>query len=225
MILEAEGGAKIAAKLFIPVGRPPEESSRDRAVNEEKWIMSCISRDQAYTLLTEHLKTPNLIKHCLATEAIMRSLAGRFDRDPEIWGLAGLLHDIDLEVIDADMATHAAKGAEMLREAGVSDEICEAVMKHNAEGLGLKREGVFDHALAAAETITGLIVATALVLPDKKLASVKSKSVRKRMKEKSFARGARREVIMECEEIGIPLAEFIEISLESMRGVAEEIGL
>ena len=187
--------------------------------------MSCISRDRAYALLTEHLKTPNLVKHCLAAEAIMLSLAGRFDRDPEVWGLAGLLHDIDLEVIDADMATHAEKGAELLREAGVSEEICEAVMKHNAEGLGLKRESVFDHALAAAETITGLIVATALVLPDKKLASVKPKSVRKRMKERSFAKGARREVIMECEEIGIPLAEFIEISLEAMCGVAEEIGL
>ena len=187
--------------------------------------MAGISRERAYALLRENLTAPNLVKHCIATEAIMGRLAEHFGEDPEVWGTAGLLHDIDLETVDGEMTTHAARGAEMLRAAGASEAVCDAVMKHNAEGLGLTRESRFDHALAAAETITGLIVATALVLPDKKIASVKAKSVRKRMKEKSFAAGARREVILECEAIGIPIAEFIDLSLEAMRGVADELGL
>ena len=184
-----------------------------------------ITRDEALDLLRSHLNAPNLVKHCLATEAIMRRLAARFGEDPEVWGLAGLLHDVDLEIVGDDMAVHAAKGAAILAEAGVSAGICEVVRRHNAEGLGLARESTFDHALAAAETITGLIVATALVYPDKKLASVKPKSVRKRMKEKNFAAGARREVILECEEIGVPLAEFAELSLEAMRSIAGDLGL
>ena len=184
-----------------------------------------ITRDEALDLLHSHLKAPNLVKHCLATEAIMRRLADRFGEDAEVWGIAGLLHDIDLEIVGDDMSVHAARGAAILAEAGVSDGICDVVKRHNAEGLGLVRESTFDHALAAAETITGLVAATALVYPDKKLASVKPKSVKKRMKEKNFAAGARREVIGECEEIGIPLAEFAELSLEAMRAIAADLGL
>ena len=184
-----------------------------------------ITREKAYELLTSNLKKENLIKHCLATEAIMRELAPRFSEDPEAWGITGLLHDLDLEIVNNDMHTHALKSAEIAVEAGLAEKYAEAIRRHNAEGLGLSRETTLDHALAAAETITGLIVATALVYPDKKLASVKVKSVRKRIKEPRFAAGADRDIIRECEIVGIPLDEFCELSLEAMKGISTELGL
>ena len=184
-----------------------------------------LTRDDAWKLLNEYLKTPNLIKHCLATEAILRELALKFGADPDSWGIAGLVHDIDLDMVNADMSTHAEKGAQILRDAGLETELVEAVRRHNAEGLGLKRETELDYALAAGETITGLIIATALVYPDKKLSSVKPKSITKRFKSARFAAGANREIIMECEKIGIDLKEFVEISLKAMQGVAEDLGL
>lgn len=184
-----------------------------------------MTRDEALDLLDEHLPADNLRKHCIATEAIMRRLAGEFGEDEETWGLAGLLHDIDFEQTHDQPERHAVVAGGILREAGVSDEIVEAIRYHNAEALGLQRSSRFHHALAAAETITGLIVATALVYPDRKLASVKASSVRKRMKKKDFARAVSREIIMECEEFDVPLDRFVEMSLEAMRGVSEDLGL
>lgn len=185
-----------------------------------------MQRQDAYALLTEKLPADNLVKHSLATEAIMRALARRFGEDEELWGMTGLLHDLDLGIVGEDMSTHAQVTADILAEVGFEEEGIRAIRMHNAEGLGLgERAGRFEHSLAAAETITGLIVATALVLPSKSLADVKAKSVRKRMKETAFARGARREVIMECEDAGVPLDEFIDLSLEAMRGIAPELGL
>lgn len=184
-----------------------------------------MTRDEALQLLEEHLKADNLRKHCLAAEAIMRALAHHFGEDEERWGLAGLLHDLDFEETRDDPARHGLVAAELLKQKGFDDEFVEAVKAHNAEGLGLVRETRFQHALAAAETITGLIVATALVYPDKKLASVKTSSITKRMKKKDFARNVSREIIMECEEIGLTLQEFAEISLRAMQGIAGELGL
>lgn len=185
-----------------------------------------MERNEAHALLTEKLDADNLVKHSLATEAIMRALARRFGEDEGLWGMTGMLHDLDLGIVGEDMTTHGQVTADILGEAGFPDEGISAIRMHNAEGLGLgERTTRFEHSLAAAETITGLIVATALVLPSKSLADVKAKSVRKRMKETAFARGARREVIMECEDAGVPLDEFIELSLEAMRGIAPELGL
>ncbi|QTA82077.1 HDIG domain-containing protein [Desulfonema limicola] len=184
-----------------------------------------ITRDDALALLREHLKNERLIAHCMASEAIMRALAPRFDQDPEIWGIAGLLHDLDYEITGEDSASHGDVSAKLLEPKGVSPEIVNAIRKHNAEGLGLERSTIFEHALTCAETITGLIVATALVYPDKKIASVKTKSVTKRMKTPHFARAVSRERIMECEKIGIPLNEFTSISLEAMSEIALELGL
>jgi len=183
-----------------------------------------ITREEALSLLEESLKNQNLVRHCLATEAIMRSLARRFEQDQDLWGITGLLHDLDLEIIDNDMNRHALKTAEILRERGVSEDVIDPILRHN-EAVGEPRSSTFEHALAAAETITGLIVATALVYPDKKLASVKPKSIVKRMKEKHFARSASRETIRECETIGIPLPEFAELSLAAMREIADDLGL
>ncbi|MDP8254656.1 MAG: HDIG domain-containing protein [Candidatus Alcyoniella australis] len=184
-----------------------------------------ISRERARELLGQHLKNRNLVNHCLASEAIMRSLARRLDGDPELWGITGLLHDLDLEMISADPMRHALTAAAMLREEGLAPAACTAIERHNAEALGLARSEQLDFALASAETITGLIVATALVMPDRKLASVKPKSVRKRFKDKRFAAGASREIIIECEKLDLSLDQFIELSLEAMCEIADEIGL
>ncbi|MFH0994047.1 MAG: HDIG domain-containing metalloprotein [Pseudomonadota bacterium] len=184
-----------------------------------------ISREDAFLLLTTHLKNEKLVSHCLAAEAIMRELAPRFDENAEVWAIAGLLHDIDYEITDGDPSRHGREGAELLLNHGVSPAIADAILKHNAEGLGLVRATVFDHALACAETITGLIAATALVYPDKKIAGVKPQSVTKRMKTPHFARSVSRDIIMECETIGIPLPDFVAISLKAMAGIAESIGL
>ena len=184
-----------------------------------------ITREEALALLKEHTKTENLVKHCLASEAIMRGLAERLGKDGEMWGIAGLLHDLDFEETKDVPSQHALKTAQILKKRGVCDEVIEAIKAHNAEGLGLTRRSDFDHALAAAETVTGLIVATALVYPDKKLASVQVRSITKRMKKKDFARAVNREIIMECEQLGLSLDEFVGISLEAMKGIHDALGL
>ena len=135
------------------------------------------------------------------------------------------MHDVDVEVTDADPKVHALKAAELLEDFGLDPEMLDAIRMHNDEATGKPRSTPFQHALAAGETITGLIYATTLVYPDKKLESVKYKSVRKRMKEKAFAASVNREHILECEKIGIPLDEFIQLSVDAMRGIAGEIGL
>ena len=155
----------------------------------------------------------------------MRALATRLGEDEDRWGLTGLLHDIDVEVTNADPKVHALKAEELLADFGLDEEMLDAIRMHNDQATGKVRTTRFQHALAAGETITGLIYATALVYPDKKLASVKYKSVRKRMKEKAFAASVNRDHIMECEQLGISLDEFIQISVDAMRGISDDIGL
>jgi predicted hydrolase (HD superfamily) len=152
-------------------------------------------------------------------------MAERLGEDQEKWGLAGLLHDLDSET-HPELTTHTSETVAILTEKGVAAEIIEAIRLHNPTAWpGEQRTTVFHHALAAGETVTGLIIAAAFVNPARKLAAVKAKSVKKRYKEKAFARGADREIIAECEQAGIPLAEFCELSLVSMQAIAEEIGL
>lgn len=184
-----------------------------------------IERDEAIALLKKYIKNENLIRHCLASEAVMIELAKRFGEDEEKWALAGLLHDLDVELVNADLSVHTLEAEKILKDKGVDDEIIEAIKMHNETASKKKRSNRFHHALAAAETITGLVVATALVYPDKKLASVRPKSIRKRMKEKAFAAGVNREIIMECEKIGLDISEFSEISLTAMREIADQLGL
>ncbi|WP_303720585.1 HDIG domain-containing metalloprotein [Malonomonas rubra] len=184
-----------------------------------------ITRERSLELLQQHLKNPNLTKHCLASEAVMRALAEHFNEDVELWGLTGLLHDLDVEMTLNDLPHHTHETVRILREEGVAEEIIEAIRMHNEMAHNDKRSERFHHALAAGETITGLIIATALVYPDKKLASVKPKSVRKRYKEKLFAAGANREIIAECEQIGIPVPEFCDLCLAAMQGIADDLGL
>lgn len=155
----------------------------------------------------------------------MRALARRLGKDEEKWGIAGLLHDLDLELTTGNLTVHTHETAKILDAIGVDPEIIDAIKMHNEDAWGMKRNTVFHHALAAGETITGMIVATALVYPDKKLASVKAKSVTKRMKEKAFAASVNRDTIMECEKLSIPLDEFAEICLQSMKEISDQLGL
>jgi len=184
-----------------------------------------MDRNEAIQLLDQYIKNPNMRKHCLASEAVLKALARHLGEDEEKWGLAGLLHDLDVEMVNADPKIHGLETAKILLEKGVDPDIVEAIRLHNEEATGQPRTEVFHHALAAGETITGLITATTLVYPDKKLASVKPKSVRKRMKEKAFAASVNRDIIRECEKAGIPLDEFIDISLGAMREISDELGL
>ena len=184
-----------------------------------------MDRDQALALLQGHTSEEYLVKHSLATEVIMRALAERLGHDPDTWGLTGLLHDLDYDQTKDEMARHGLVTAEILAEQGVPAEITDAIKSHNADNLGLIREKPVDFALTAAETITGLIVATTLVYPDKKIASVKPKSVRKRMKEPRFAANVNRDHIRLSENLGLSLDEFIDLSLTAMKSIGPDLGL
>jgi len=184
-----------------------------------------IERDAALALVRQHIKNENLVNHSLAAEAVLRAMARQLGQDEEKWGLAGLLHDLDAE-LEPELATHTTRTVAVLAELGVDPEIVEAIRLHNLEPYpGEARTTQLQHALAAGETITGLVIAATLVRPDKQLCSVKPKSITKRYKEKAFARGANREIIAECEMIGIPLPEFCALSLTAMQEIAGELGL
>ncbi|NHM28805.1 HDIG domain-containing protein [Desulfofundulus sp. TPOSR] len=183
-----------------------------------------MTRDEAYTLLTRHLKTRNLVKHSLAVEAVMRGLARHFGQDENIWGLAGLLHDIDYDWTKDEPARHSMEGADLLAREGLPEEIVYAVRAHN-DAHGLPRRSLLDKALYASDPLTGLIVAGALIKPEKKLSAIDVPFLLNRFHEKSFAQGANREQIKSCSEMGLSVEEFMEIGLKSMQGIAGEMGL
>lgn len=159
-----------------------------------------------------------------ATEAVMRKLAERFNEDADKWGLAGLVHDIDYEETAQNPEKHSLVGAEMLSELGYDDDIVYTVKVHN-EYHGLERKSKMDQALYVSDPVTGLIVAATLISPSKKIANIDRDFVLNRFGEKSFARGANREQIQACKEIGLSLEEFIDISLDAMKGISSELGL
>lgn len=183
-----------------------------------------MTRDEALELVREQVKNKNLVKHMLAVEAVMARLAEHFGEDKNLWSLTGLLHDIDYDKTVNQPEQHGLLGARLLEEKGFPGEMVQAVKAHN-EALGTPRTSRMDRALYAADPVTGLLVAAALVHPDKKLASIDVDFVLKRFKEKSFARGANREQIESCRELGLPLEKFIALSLEAMQGIAGELNL
>ena len=183
------------------------------------------TRNEALELIKKNIKNERMIWHSLASEAVLRAVAKRLGEDVEKWAMAGLLHDLDVEITNANPKVHGLETARILENLGIDSEIVEAIKLHNEDATDIPRTKILHHALAAGETITGLITATSYVYPDKKIASVKSSSVVKRMKEKAFAASVKRESILECEKLGIPLAEFAEISVNAMREIAGEIGL
>ncbi len=183
-----------------------------------------MTREEALAAVQERVKNANLIKHMLASEAILGALARRLGGDPQEWALAGLLHDIDVELTGGDMARHSKEGAELLRGMGISPDIVQAVLSHN-EAHGVPQESLMDKALFCADPLTGLIVAVALVRPDR-MAGLTAASVLKRFKEKRFAAGANREHMALCQEwLGLGLEEFVSLGVEAMRGIAADLGL
>jgi putative nucleotidyltransferase with HDIG domain len=166
----------------------------------------------------------NLQKHTLAVEAIMRRLAAHFGQDQDVWGLAGLLHDIDYEETKGDPDRHSLVGAAELAAAGLDEQVVDAVRCHNSRH-GLARETLMSRALHAADPLSGLIVAGALVSPTKRLAAIDAAFVVNRFGEKSFARGADRDAIRCCSELGLSLEEFIALGVEAMQGIARDLGL
>jgi len=183
-----------------------------------------ISREEAVKLLKENVTSDNMLKHCFASEAVLRGIAKKLNKNEDEYGIAGLLHDIDVEITNADPFTHGPYSEKLLK-GKITDEMLDAIVMHNEVATGKERTTEFQHALAAGETITGLITATTLVYPDKKIASVKPNSVTKRMKQKAFAASVKRENILECEKIGIPIEEFVGLSVASMTEINEVLGL
>lgn len=173
------------------------------------------------------MKDEKMVKHCIAVEAVMRALARRLGEDEDLWGLTGLLHDIDYDAVGRDMTRHGLKALEVL--AGkLPQHALEAIAAHNEHnGFRVSSPAAqrLLHALRAADHASGLVIATALVMPGKKLAEVKLDSLMRKFKQKDFARGVDRERVRECELLGLKLEEFLSISLEGMKEVARELGL
>jgi len=193
-------------------------------VNRDREVVMMLSRDEAMALLKEYTKNPNLIKHALAVEAAMRAYARKFGENEEKWGIVGLLHDFDYEKYP-QMEEHAKQGAQILKERGYPEDIVYAVHAHN-DYHRLPRKSLLDRTLYAVDELTGFIVAVALVRPNKKLAEVEVRSVRKKMKEKAFARQVNREEIQRgAEELGVDLEEHIDMVLKAMQGIADQLGL
>ncbi len=191
-----------------------------------------ISREEALKLIRKYIKTENTVKHMIALEVIMKELAKRFEPDKqEEWGLAGLLHDLDYEIVDQQTYEgHGLKTTELLKQEGVElpETVVRGILAHNADNLGddYMPKSKLEWSMFIADSLTGLIVATALVRPSKKLEEVELKSLKKKFKQPSFAAGTRREQIALCEEkLGIPLDEFMQLSLNAMKGSARELGL
>jgi putative nucleotidyltransferase with HDIG domain len=183
-----------------------------------------LTRDETLSLIRKNVTKRNVVYHMLAVEAIMRNVAKHFGEDENKWGLIGLLHDIDYEKTEATPEKHSLLAEEILKGI-VPDEFIKSIKTHNFRYTGIKPENKMEKALIASDAISGLLVACALVMPSKKLADVKVETVAKKFRDKDFARGAERERILICEEIGIPREKFFEISLDGLKNVASEIGL
>jgi len=182
-----------------------------------------IGREEALRRVRHHVGNANLVKHMVAVSAIMRGLAERLGEDPDLWEAVGMLHDIDYEEVGDDWDRHGLVSAEMVADS-LPDEALHAIRAHNPR-TGAETRSRMDVALISADALSGLVVATALMMPDKKLATVKVRSLRRKFKDGSFARGVSRDNIMRCEELGIGYEEFLAIGLASMQAVSDELGL
>jgi len=183
-----------------------------------------MNREEALAKVREKVHDTDLVHHMLATAAIMEGLAGHFGEDREKWYLAGLLHDIDYEVTKDDPENHSLIAAEWLAQMDVDPEIIQAVRAHGGHQ-EIVPISLMDKGLWATDCLSGLITATAYVMPSRTLAEVQPKSVKKKFKDKAFARGAHREQIRTCEDFGLPLGDFIEIALKALQEVAPSLNL
>lgn len=186
-----------------------------------------ITREQAKKLLHSHMQSVNLRRHCYGVAAVMKALAGKLNGNSDKWEIVGLLHDGDYEVTKTDPANHAKLMANWVRGAGESDEeLLEGIESHGWFHQGKLPQSQMQWALYCCDELTGLITAVTLVRPDKKLSSVTVESILKKWDQKAFAAGVDRSQIAQCEEkLGIPLNDFIMITLKAMQEVHEELGL
>jgi putative nucleotidyltransferase with HDIG domain len=182
------------------------------------------NRESAWCLLCEYTQSESLRKHMMAVEACMRAYARKFGEDEEKWGITGLLHDFDYEKYPTPQE-HPFVGNKILEERGYSDEMRRAILSH-AEYSGVPRESMMEKTLFACDELAGFVTATALVKPSKSLAEVDAKSIRKKMKDKAFARSVSRDDITKgAAEMGVDLDEHITFCIEAMKAVATELGL
>lgn len=180
------------------------------------------TRDEAWTLVTSRLKTRNLQYHLIASEACMGALAARLGEDRDLWALAGLVHDIDLDEVEGDPARHGLVGAGWLEAEGYPADLVSAVRVHAGHGEATTK---LEKGLVAVDPTTGFIVACALVRPDRSIVSLETSSIRKRMKEKRFAANVNRDQIRSVEALGVGTDDFLALCLEAMRAVRSGIGL
>jgi predicted hydrolase (HD superfamily) len=183
-----------------------------------------MDRKEALSMINEHVKKGFLKKHMLATEVILKALAKELGKDEQEWSMTGLIHDVDFEECKEDWSDHGVISQNLLK-GKVSDGCLRAILAHNYERTGTQPENDLDWALLAADAITGLIVAAALVKSDKKLSSVTVDSVKNAFKKKGFAAGSNRDHIKLCEKLGIDLEKFFEISLKAMQSISDDLGL
>jgi len=184
-----------------------------------------MTHQEALELLKQNVQNENLIKHCLAVEAIMKALASFLKEDEEKWGLCGLLHDIDYEKTKLTPKQHSLLGAQILLDLGIEKDICQAVKVHN-EIHGFLPERAMEKALFVTDPLSGLIVAAVLISPSKKISDIDTDFVLRRFKEKAFARGVNREIIKKCEKyLNLSLRELVEIGLKAMQEIALDLEL
>ncbi len=182
------------------------------------------TRDDAWALLANYTDNPSLIKHALGVEAAMRAYAVRFGEDQETWGIIGLIHDFDYQQNPTE-ATHLHVGTGILREKGWPEEWIRAMASH-ADYMGISRDTLVAKTLFAVDELSGFLTACALVRPDKAVAEVKVKSVKKKLKDKAFARGVNRDDVRNgAEELGVDLGEHIEFVRDAMATISDELGL
>lgn len=186
---------------------------------------------QATELVDKYITDPVTKLHLKETEAIMRALAKKFGEDEETWGIIGLLHDIDWNLVKGNETEHCILAQSILKEAGASDFLIESVISHGYSNelipklFNQQRSTKLQYCLVAAETLTGIIVAAALIQPDKKLSNVSLSSLNKKFKNLSFAARCNRDLVKECEKAGIAIGEFLQIGLLALQGISEKLGL
>jgi len=181
-----------------------------------------MEREEALGLVQEHLKNINLVKHCLAVEACMKAVAARLNQDREKWSLAGILHDLDYELTEKSPELHTTETIKILKELGIEPEIIQAIQAHAGQ---VPCQSDMDWAIYSIDPLTGLVIAATLMHPSKKLKEIDLGFLKRRYKEKSFARGARREDIEQCQNINLELDEFLSICLKAMQEIDKDLGL
>ena len=228
-----EGEENLRDLVIFPTMKPKEKNGKVTGGDDKKEVTQDLGIDnaEAEKLVGKHITEEVTRLHSVETEIIMRALAKHFGEDEGKWGVIGLLHDIDWDLTKDDVKNHTIKSVEILKDAGASDFLIETIVSHGwgdngcGEDSDKERQTKLQHCLAAAETLTGLIVASALMQPDKKLSSVKLKSLKKKFKSKSFAANCNREIIKECEQAGISLDGFLEIGLKALQRESKKLGM